>query len=176
MEQKYNIKAALEALLFLAPEPVKEKELEEALEISSTKLQETLKSLSREYNEDPNRGLKIENIAGGLIVSTKEDYAEPIKKLYQPKVQHRITQASLETLAIIAYRQPITRAKIEEIRGVKAEKALFTLMKKGLIQEVGRLEQTGTPILYGTTDLFLEHFGLSDISQLPDPEGLMEED
>ena len=169
MASPANAKGAVEALLFLASEPVSEEELIEVLEIDKEELQAVLEELKRDYNEDKNRGVQLEKLAGGYIFSTKLEFGEYVRNLYQPKLKQRITQASLETLAIIAYRQPITRSEIEEIRGVKAEKALFTLVKKGLIEEVGRLERIGTPILYGTTDLFLKHFGLGDISELPDP-------
>ena len=98
---------------------------------------------------------------------TKSDYSSLIRDMHNKKVT-RLSQAALETLAIIAYKQPITRAEIEEIRGVKAEKTLLTLGKYGLIEELGRKDTLGNPIVYGTTDKFLHHFDLQDLSQLPE--------
>ncbi len=170
MESPIKMKAALEAIIFYAIDPMEPEELAQALNTDEDTVRLLLEELANEYKYDDNRGIQIEYIAGGVIVSPKDIYVDIIKDLYQPKVQQRITQASLETLAIIAYRQPITRGDIEEIRGVKAEKALFTLVRKGLIEEVGRVEKTGTPILYGTTDLFLKSFRLNSIADLPDPE------
>ncbi len=170
MENPIKIKAALEAIIFYAVDPMETEELAQALAIDEDTVKLLLEELANEYKYDDNRGIQIEYIAGGVMVSPKDIYVDIIKDLYQPKVQQRITQASLETLAIIAYRQPITRSEIEEIRGVKAEKALLTLVRKGLIEEVGRVEKTGTPILYGTTDLFLRSFRLDSIADLPDPE------
>lgn len=173
MSSPPELKGAVEALIFLAAEPVTIEEMAAVLEVEQEEVQGTVEDLKKEYN-NAERGIQLEEIAGGFVFSTPMEYGEYVRKLFQPRLKQRITRASLETLAIIAYRQPITRADIENIRGVKAEKALFTLMKKGLIQEVGRLEKTGTPILYGTTSSFLRHFGLGDISELPDPDGLRE--
>ncbi len=172
MSSPSNLKGAVEALVFLASEPVNIEEMAQALEVDSREVEGAIEELKQEYNGDEWRGIQLDELAGGYIFSTRLEFGEYIRRLHKPKLKQRITQASLETLAIIAYRQPITRAEIEDIRGVKAEKALFTLVKKGLIKEVGRLEKTGTPILYGTTDAFLKHFGLADIDQLPDPDGL----
>lgn len=172
MSSPSNLKGAVEALVFLASEPVNIEEMAQALEVDSREVEGAIEELKQDYNGDESRGIQLDELAGGYIFSTRLEFGEYIRRLHKPKLKQRITQASLETLAIIAYRQPITRAEIEDIRGVKAEKALFTLVKKGLIKEVGRLEKTGTPILYGTTDAFLKHFGLADIDQLPDPDGL----
>ncbi len=172
MSSPANLKGAVEALVFLASEPVNIEEIAQVLEADQREISQAIEELKQEYNEDNRRGIQLDELAGGYLFSTRLEFGEYIRRLHKPKLKQRITQASLETLAIIAYRQPITRAEIEDIRGVKAEKALFTLVKKDLIKEVGRLEKTGTPILYGTTDAFLKHFGLSDIEHLPDPDGL----
>jgi len=172
MSSPANLKGAVEALVFLASEPINIEEMAQALEVDPREVFTAIDELKQEYNNDNNRGIQLDELAGGYIISTRLEFGEFVRRLHKPKLKQRITQASLETLAIIAYRQPITRAEIEDIRGVKAEKALFTLVKKGLIKEVGRLEKTGTPILYGTTDEFLKHFGLGSIDQLPDPDGL----
>ncbi len=173
MSSPPELKGAVEALIFLAAEPVTIEEMAAVLEVDQEEVRGAVADLKNEYNQ-AERGIQLDEIAGGFVFSTPMEYGEYVRKLFQPRLKQRITRASLETLAIIAYRQPITRADIENIRGVKAEKALFTLVKKGLIQEVGRLEKTGTPILYGTTPAFLHHFGLADISELPDPDGLQE--
>lgn len=172
MESKIELKAALEALLFYAVEPIEIEELATVLNVKKEEIEILLEELTAEYRQDEERGNEIEYIAGGVMFSPKPLYSDYLKTMYSSKVQQRITQASLETLAIIAYRQPITRNEIEEIRGVKAEKALLTLLKRGLIGELGRLERTGSPILYGTTDMFLRYFKLNTIKDLPDPEGI----
>jgi len=168
-----ELKGAVEALIFLAAEPVTVEEMAVVLEVRQEEVQGAVEDLKNDYNQS-GRGIQLDELAGGFVFSTRMEYGEYVRRLFQPGLKQRITRASLETLAIIAYRQPITRGEIEKIRGVKAEKALFTLVKKGLIQEVGRLEKTGTPILYGTTSAFLYHFGLADISELPDPDGIQE--
>lgn len=166
MENQY--KPIIEALLFIATEPLAADEIERVLGISAKTVAGLIDELSDEYDET-GRGFQIRKVGRGYSICTRPEYAVYIRELYQPKVQQRLTQAALETLAIIAYKQPITRAEIEDIRGVKAEKALITLQKRGLIHEMGRKHTIGTPIIYGTTDAFLQYFGLGDLSELPDP-------
>lgn len=166
MENQY--KPIVEALLFIATEPLLPEEVERVLGLSKKTVVDVIEELAREY-EETDRGFQIRKMGKGYAICTRPEYAEYIRELFQPKVQQRLTQAALETLAIIAYKQPITRGEIEDIRGVKVEKALITLQKRGLIQEMGRKHTIGTPIIYGTTDEFLQYFGLSDLTDLPAP-------
>lgn len=166
MDHKY--KPIVEALLFIATEPLRPDEIKRVVGISEESIVDIIGTLRQEY-EAMERGFMVRRIGKGYSIATRPEYAEYIRELYQPKVQQRLTQAALETLAIIAYKQPITRAEIEEIRGVKAEKALITLQKRGLIRELGRKQTIGTPIIYGTSEEFLQYFGLEDLSRLPEP-------
>lgn len=161
-------KPLIEALLFVSTDPVTSEEIERVVGISEKTVIEIIEELANEYDQG-GRGIQMRKIGKGYIIATRPEFAEYIRELYHPKVQQRLTQAALETLAIIAYKQPITRSEIEDIRGVKVEKALITLQKRGLIQELGRKHTIGTPIIYGTTDLFLQYFDLEDLSQLPEP-------
>jgi segregation and condensation protein B len=120
-------------------------------------------------------GLQVMEIASSYRLATLATHAPFFQKLAYSPSQNSITQASLETLAIIAYRQPITRVEIEEIRGVKSDRSLQTLVSKGLIMDLGRLEAIGRPILYGTTKLFLDHFGLKSVDHLPQPNVVLDE-
>lgn len=166
MEHQY--KPIIEALLFIATEPLIPEEVERVLGITVDTVLDVIETLRKEYDES-DRGFQVRKMGKGYSIVTRPEYAEYIRELFQPKVQQRLTQAALETLAIIAYKQPITRGEIEDIRGVKVEKALITLQKRNLIQEMGRRHTIGTPIIYGTTDEFLEYFGLADLSELPEP-------
>ncbi len=166
MELQY--KQLIEALLFIATDPLTPLEIERVVGISKKSIVDSIEELKKEYDET-GRGFQIRKIGKGYSICTRPEFAEYIRELYQPKVKQRLTQAALETLAIIAYKQPITRAEIEDIRGVKAEKALITLQKRGIIQELGRKQTIGTPIIYGTTDAFLQYFDLEDLSDLPEP-------
>lgn len=118
------------------------------------------------------RGVRITQVAGGFRMTTNPDHAPYFEKLAYSPERSSLSQAALETLSIVAYRQPITRVEIEEIRGVKCERPLHTLVAKDLIEEVGRAEAIGRPILYGTTKAFLDYFGLSGIDALPEPGAL----
>lgn len=164
--------ATIEALIFASDEPVSIEEISRILAVSVRDVKEALDELYTAYL-DKKHGIYLKEYNGRYIFVTKPEYASVIKEMHQKRIT-RLTPAALETLAIIAYKQPITRAEIEEIRGVKAEKTLLTLSKYGLIEEMGRKETIGNPIIYGTTEKFLEHFDLADLSYLPEilPEDL----
>lgn len=166
MDNRY--KPLIEALLFVSSEPISLEEIQRVVGISKNTVAELIEELAGDY-EIGGRGVQVRKVGQAYTIASRPEFAEYIRELYHPKVQQRLTQAALETLAIIAYKQPITRSEIEDIRGVKVEKALITLQKRGLIQELGRKQTIGTPIIYGTTDLFLQYFGLEDLSQLPEP-------
>jgi len=163
-----NWNSILESLLFAAgDEGLSLKQLVEVLEVSELKANEIIEDLKKQYERDTNRGIMIVQLAGTYQLATKKENAAYLKKLVDSPHTTTLSQAALETLAIIAYKQPITRAEIEEIRGVKTERPLHTLMAKALIKEVGRAEGTGRAYLYGTTKEFLDYFGLKSIEELP---------
>ncbi|ODG93624.1 MULTISPECIES: SMC-Scp complex subunit ScpB [Bacillaceae] len=167
MEQEKKLVGVLEGLLFVAgDEGISIVELSETLELSQTEVLELIESLKEEY-ENPNRGLQIRILANRYKLTSKREHGEFFKKLVESPSNSSLSQAALETLAIVAYQQPITRTEIEDIRGVKTEKPIQTLVSKYLIKEVGRAEGTGRAILYGTTSEFLDYFGLKNIKELP---------
>lgn len=158
-------RAALECLLFVAGEPVPATRLAECLGLELADTVELIADLQAEY-DNGGRGLQIREVAGGYQMCTRPQFAGYIESFLQPDLP-ALSRAALETLAIIAYRQPVTRADIEYIRGVKVDGVLNTLLNRNLIKEIGRKEAPGRPILYGTTQRFLELLGLKDLSQLP---------
>ncbi|MFY4775926.1 SMC-Scp complex subunit ScpB [Metabacillus sp. RGM 3146] len=160
-------KAITEALLFAAgDEGLSIKQLTEVLETDELAVSEVLEGLKESYESDQ-RGILLMEVAGVYQLTTKKEFAPYLKKLVENPGPSSLSQAALETLAIIAYKQPITRIEIEEIRGVKTERPLQTLVSKAIIKEVGRAEGSGRAILYGTTREFLEYFGLNAIDELP---------
>ncbi|MEH6908003.1 MULTISPECIES: SMC-Scp complex subunit ScpB [Neobacillus] len=163
-----NWSSILESLLFAAgDEGLSLKQVAEVLEVNELKASEIIEDLKKEYERDTKRGIMMVQLAGTYQLATKKENAAYLKKLVDSPHTSTLSQAALETLAIIAYKQPITRAEIEEIRGVKTERPLHTLMAKALIKEVGRAEGTGRAYLYGTTKEFLDYFGLKSIEELP---------
>nr|WP_018660504.1 SMC-Scp complex subunit ScpB [Heyndrickxia acidiproducens] len=163
-----NGKGILESLLFVAgDEGLSLKQITHVMEIEESEAAEMIESLKESYEKDPDRGIMMIELAGTYQLATKKENAAYLKKLVESPNTNTLSQAALETLAIISYKQPITRIEIEEIRGVKTERPLQTLMSKGLIREVGRQNGAGRAILYGTTKEFLDHFGLKDLKELP---------
>ncbi|WP_102263459.1 SMC-Scp complex subunit ScpB [Mesobacillus jeotgali] len=161
-------KGILESLLFAAgDEGLSLKQITSVLEVDEIQANEIVTELQQDYESDENRGITIVQLAGVYQLATKKEHADYLKKLVESPGTAHLSQAALETLAIVAYKQPITRAEIEEIRGVKTERPLHTLSSRALIKEVGRAEGTGRAILYGTTKEFLDYFGLKNISELP---------
>jgi len=173
---KPRIKSAIESLLFVSGDPLTVKDLSNALEITSKDLEGIIKEMMREYEEDENRGIKLISINGEYQFVTKEKNSDYIQNLLKKNKRQSLSQASLESLAIIAYKQPITRIDIDEIRGVKSDSAIQRLVEKDLIKEVGRLNVPGRPILYGTTEEFLRQFGLKELKELPDLESFEAEE
>ncbi|MFA5536688.1 MAG: SMC-Scp complex subunit ScpB [Bacillota bacterium] len=158
-------KAILECLLFATAMPLSIDEIASVLELSLEEAEELLFQLMREYN-DSDRGLQITLLAEGYQMGTKPQYAPYLEKICRPR-SNPLSKPALETLAIIAYRQPITRTEIEAIRGVRVEHLLSTLIERDLIKEIGRKEGPGRPILYGTTSEFLIYLGLKSLEDLP---------
>ncbi|MEJ9232621.1 SMC-Scp complex subunit ScpB [Peribacillus butanolivorans] len=162
-----NWKGILEALLFAAgDEGLSVKQIASVLEITEYQATDIIESLKEEYISDV-RGVQVIEIAGVYQMTTKKEHSDYLKKLVETSSTQGLSQAALETLAIIAYKQPITRAEIDEIRGVKTERPIHTLVTKVLIKEVGRAEGSGRAYLYGTTKEFLDYFGLNSIKELP---------
>jgi segregation and condensation protein B len=172
-----NWTSILESLLFAAgDEGLSLKQIAEVMEVDELKANEIIEDLRREYSKNDSRGIMMVQLAGTYQLATKKENANYLKKLVDSPNTSTLSQAALETLAIIAYKQPITRAEIEEIRGVKTERPLHTLMAKALIKEIGRAEGTGRAYLYGTTKEFLDYFGLKSLDELPKlPEKVEEE-
>lgn len=166
LSRKSNIKSVIESMLFVSGEPLSLRELSNNLEIKDKVIEEVIKEMMNEY-EEKSRGIKLISIDGSYQLVTKSENSDYIQKLLKKNKKHSLSQASIESLAIIAYKQPITRIDIDEIRGVKSESAIQKLVERGLIKDIGRLEVPGRPILYGTTDEFLRQFGLKTIKELP---------
>ncbi|RAR45231.1 SMC-Scp complex subunit ScpB [Paenibacillus sp. MDMC362] len=164
-----KLKSIIEGLLFLSGEEgLSIRQIAEITEQSDGLVGEALEDMKEEW-ERHERGIQIVQIAGSYKIATLAEHAPYFERLAYSPSRSSLSQAALETLSIVAYRQPITRVEIEDIRGVKSERAIHTLVSKGLIEEVGRAEAIGRPILYGTTKSFLEYFGLANIKDLPEP-------
>ncbi len=172
-----NLEGIIESLLFAAgDEGLTIKQISEVLEMDTLVAEDVLSKLVSEYNENQKRGIMIVQLAETYQLVTKKEYSPFLKKLVESPNNTALSQAALETLAIIAYKQPITRIEIEEIRGVKTDRPLQTLTAKALIKEMGRVEGPGRAYLYGTTKEFLDYFGLRNIKELPPlPEKVEEE-
>ena len=166
LSNKPRIKSVIESLLFVSGEPLSIKDITNALESNIKVVKEVLDEMVLEYDNDK-RGIKLISINGEYQLVTKAENGDYIQKLLKKNKRQSLSQASLESLAIIAYKQPITRVDIDEIRGVKSESAMQRLIEKDLIKEVGRLEVPGRPILFGTTEEFLRQFGLRELNELP---------
>ena len=157
--------SAVEAGLFASGEPVAVQALIEMLGVTAQEFEPVLQGLALRYDED--RGVRLMRFDDSLQLCTRPQYMDLIEKVLQPVRKQTLTQAALETLAVVAYRQPVTRMEIEQIRGVQCDRAVATLLHHGLIAEVGRRESIGRPILYGTTEKFLQHFALTSLEALP---------
>lgn len=169
MDQLRERANALEALLFASDEPLERAQLCELLDVGETDLPEVISHLTGRYAE--NSGLEVKEMDTGLILVVNRRYNEWVKRL-RPLRSTKLSRAAMETLAIVAFRQPITRVEVADLRGVKSDGVIGMLLMRGLIEIVGRKEALGRPILYGTTEAFLQYFGLERISDLPKPEGL----
>jgi segregation and condensation protein B len=155
--------AALEAVLFMAAEPLPAAELAEILEVTPGEADRLARQLEALY---AGRGIQVTRVAGGYQVCTRPEYGPSVAKLHKPE-RFRLSRAALETLAIVAYKQPVTRPEVDAIRGVNSDSVLDTLAQYELIREAGRKEAPGRPLLYRTTDNFLGHFGLDSVDDLP---------
>jgi segregation and condensation protein B len=162
-----EVRAVLEALIFASPQPITPREIAQVMGgVPKEAWKQALEEIREEYARD-GRGLQLIEVAGGYQITTRPEYNDWIRELIDPKAPTRLSIQALETLAVIAYKQPATLPEIIELRGVKSGGVLKTLLEKRLIRIVGRKEVVGRPILYGTTKEFLLHFGLKDLAELP---------
>ncbi|HEX7766061.1 MAG TPA: SMC-Scp complex subunit ScpB [Nitrospira sp.] len=162
-----ELRGIVESLLFVSPEPLSVQRLVAIMgDVTKADVAQALRGLGEELEQE-GRGVRLAEIAGGFRLVTKQEYATWIKRLDKTKSAAKLSRSALESLAIIAYKQPIVRSEIEEIRGVETSGVVRTLLERKLVRIVGRKEVPGRPIMYGTTKFFLEHFGLNDLTQLP---------
>lgn len=161
-----ELTGALEAVLFASGEPVSMESLKEILGIDAENVRELAAAYSKQL-EERGSGLQLQQVAGGWQLVTKAQYFHYVERLSEER-DKRLSPAAMETLSIVAFKQPITKQEIEHIRGVRIEKIMSKLLEMELIRELGRKDTIGRPILYGTTDTFLQCFGLNDISDLPE--------
>jgi segregation and condensation protein B len=162
-----QVRAVLETLIFASPQPITPKEISRVLQgVPREDWQRQLDELRADYGRDE-RGLQIVEVAGGWQITTRPEYNDWVRELLDPRTPTRLSIQALETLAVIAYKQPVTLPEIIELRGVKSGGVVKTLLEKRLIRILGRKEVVGRPILYGTTKQFLLHFGLRDLEELP---------
>lgn len=159
-----DLPALLEGLLFVASEPVTPSQLAQALELTSNQVEKGLAQLEEQLKQ---RGVRLQRHAGRVQLTSAPEMAEPIERFLGLDATSRLSRAALETLAIIAYQQPVTRPAVDAVRGVNSDGVIKSLLSKGLLQEVGRADGPGRPILYGTTPDFLQHFGLNSLTEMP---------
>ncbi len=166
-----SIKSALESMMFTWGEPLPAKQAADVLDISKDEVVEHFRALADEYEQE-GRGIVIREVNGAFQFVTREENADYVRRLCTPIKSKKLTQSALEVLAIIAYKQPVTKGEMEAIRGIKCDRVVEGLASKGLIQEVGRSNAIGRPILYGTTDTFLKNFGFTSLKELPEIEDI----
>ena len=162
-----NEKGRIEAILFVAGDAVEIRDLARAMETDEKSVLKTLGEMESEYDYQQ-RGFMLKRFGNKVQLATRPLYADDVVRLLQPVQKQSVSQAAMETLAVIAYKQPVTRAEIEAVRGVKCDYSIQSLLNKGLIQTVGRRETIGRPMLFGTTDEFLSRFGIRSLEELPE--------
>ena len=164
-----NLAAIVEAILFVAGDPVRIEDLAHAMNLTASEMTEALSALSDHLTLE-NRGIQLNRSGETVFLSIRPQYAPQVDAFLQPLQKRPLSQAVLETLSIIAYRQPCTRGDVESIRGVKCDYSVQSLLNKGFIEECGVRETLGRPTLYRTTDAFLKHFGMESLDDLPNVE------
>jgi segregation and condensation protein B len=172
---KKSYYSIIESLLFTSGDPLHINTIASIIECSVDFTESLLEEMIQSFDEDRSRGVRIINTNSEYQMATKPRNSDHIQKLLKTNIRQSLSRASLETLAIIAYKQPITRIEIEEIRGVKSDRAITTLVEKNLIKESGKKEVVGRPNLYNTTDEFLKHFNFNNIEQLPSLDDFVKE-
>ncbi|WP_265444434.1 SMC-Scp complex subunit ScpB [Acetivibrio straminisolvens] len=162
-----KLEGILEGMLFASGDKISIEKLSSIIGIDKKTIKLVLNNMIVNYNNNPSRGISIREINNGYQLCSKPEYYDYIKQLFEPRQRSGLSQAALETLAIIAYNRPITKARIEQIRGVNSDSAVARLLEKNLIREAGRLDAPGKPVLYETTDEFFRSFGFKSDSDLP---------
>ena len=178
MASKKSIKSALESMMFVWGEPLDVKTAADVFNMNRQEIYECFLELQKEYEQE-GRGIVIREVNKAFQFVTREENADYIERLCTPVKARRLSQSALEVLAIVAYKQPVTKGEIEAIRGIKCARVMDGLIRKELVCEKGRSDAVGRPILYGTTDAFLKNFGFSSLKELPpidDLEGVMAAD
>lgn len=165
------IKSAMESMMFTWGEPLEVKMAADVFNITKEEAYECFKELQAEYEQE-GRGIVIREVNKAFQFVTREENADYVRRLCTPVKAKKLSQSALEVLAIIAYKQPVTKGEMEAIRGIKCDRVVEGLMNKNLIEEVGRSSAIGRPILYGTTDTFLKNFGFTSLKELPDIEDI----
>jgi segregation and condensation protein B len=160
------LKSCVEGILFISEGIVKASEISSVLKIKEKRVKDIIGMLEKEY-ADGNRGFVLKRVAGGFRLYSNPVFNDVLIKFAKSNIRTSLSQAALETLAIICYKQPVTRTQVAEIRGVRADSVIITLVSKGLIKEAGKLKEPGNPLLYKTTDRFLELLGIESIKELP---------
>lgn len=171
---KTSEKQAIEAVLFVSGEPVSLQELTPLLDGGESEVREIVRQLQEEYSEH-DRAFELREVSGGVQLKTRPELGEVLRTFYEEEKEKSLSRAALETLSIVAYEQPITRARVEEIRGVQADSILRSLLDEGFLEIVDRKDAPGRPMLYGTTSFFLEKFDLASIEDLPEPDRIESE-
>jgi segregation and condensation protein B len=165
LEKTVQLESLVESLLFVADRTVTVESLASALDVSVEEIEQALQTLNQAYAE---RGIRLQRHGEKLQLVSAPEAGPQIERFLGLELSGKLSQAALETLSIVAYRQPVTRIQIDAIRGVNSDSVLRTLVRRGLLEQVGRTETVGHPILYGTTFEFLQQFGLQDVRDLPD--------
>ncbi|MCD4669137.1 MAG: SMC-Scp complex subunit ScpB [Actinomycetia bacterium] len=160
------IRTHIEGILFISEDPVRLNIISETLKLEEKEVKKVLDMLEREYIEQ-NRGFVLKKVSGGYRLYSNPALNEMLQRFVKTNIRTHLSQAALETLAITAYKQPVTRTQIAEIRGVRTDSVVLTLVDKGLLKEAGKLKEPGSPILYRTTERFLELLGLNSLKDLP---------
>ncbi|MDD5622051.1 MAG: SMC-Scp complex subunit ScpB [Actinomycetota bacterium] len=172
-KEKEWLKTCIEGILFVSEGIVRAREISAALGISEKKINEIIEIMEKEYI-DNNRGFILKRVAGGFRLYSNPSLSEVLIKFIKSNIRTYLSQAALETLAIISYRQPVTRTQIAELRGVRTDSVILTLVDKGLIKDAGRLKEPGNPILYKVTERFMELIGIESLNELPPLEDFKE--
>lgn len=165
------MKSAIESMMFTWGEPLEAKMAADVLNITKEEAYELFKELQAEYEQE-GRGIVIREVNRAFQFVTREENADYVRRLCTPVKAKKLSQSALEVLAIIAYKQPVTKGEMEAIRGIKCDRVVEGLMKKNLVEELGRSTAIGRPLLYGTTDTFLKNFGFASLKELPDIEDI----
>ena len=178
MASKKTIKSAIESMMFVWDKPLDVKEIAGVFDVDKNEIYEYCKELQEEYEQE-GRGIVIREVNRSFQFVTRKENIDYIERLCTPVKHKKLSQSALEVLAIVAYRQPVTKGEIESVRGIRCDRVIEGLAKKGLVAEIGRSDTVGRPILYGTTDMFLKQFGFETLKDLPaieDIEGVLADD